>query len=131
MWMRLGAATMDDMTDTGVVAVPGRCTRPALPDRLRVTGAVDLFAASRVGDGGGPREWPGPAGRRRGGFWPLGEGKWQRLFLVLWLLARPRQVIVGALPQGPGPAARRAVWAAVRRRHHGGVTRPQALGMGA
>ena len=44
------------------------------------------------------------------------------MFLVLALLNRPRLVILDELTQGLDPAARREVWAAVRRLHDAGTT---------
>jgi ABC-2 type transport system ATP-binding protein len=95
----------------------------ALPDRLRVSEALDLFAT-----GGSRRHGDellgqfGLAGRRRSVFSSLSGGERQRLFLVLALLNRPRLVILDELTQGLDPAARREVWAAVRRLHDAGTT---------
>ena len=55
-------------------------------------------------------------------FSSLSGGERQRLFLVLALLNRPRLVILDELTQGLDPAARREVWAAVRRLHEAGTT---------
>jgi ABC-2 type transport system ATP-binding protein len=55
-------------------------------------------------------------------FSSLSGGERQRLFLVLALLNRPRLVILDELTQGLDPAARREVWAAVRRLHDAGTT---------
>jgi ABC-2 type transport system ATP-binding protein len=97
----------------------------ALPSRLRVAEAVELFAtqggsAGRRGAGdpkarAGDRllEQFGLAGRRRSAFASLSGGERQRLFLVLALLNRPRLVILDELTQGLDPAARRDVWEAV------------------
>jgi ABC-2 type transport system ATP-binding protein len=94
----------------------------ALPDRLRVAEALDLFATSRARDGGELLEQFGLAGRRRSVFSSLSGGERQRLFLVLALLNRPRLVILDELTQGLDPAARRNVWAAVRQLHDAGTT---------
>src|SRR5262245_34796238 len=94
----------------------------ALPDRLRVAEALDLFATSRAGDGGELLEQFGLAGRRHSVFSSLSGGERQRLFLVLALLNRPRLVILDELTQGLDPAARRNVWAAVRQLHEAGTT---------
>jgi len=94
----------------------------ALPDRLRVAEALDLFATSRAPDGGELLEQFGLAGRRHSVFSSLSGGERQRLFLVLALLNRPRLVILDELTQGLDPAARRNVWAAVRRLHEAGTT---------
>lgn len=94
----------------------------ALPDRLRVAEALDLFATSRARDGGELLEQFGLAGQRRSVFSSLSGGERQRLFLVLALLNPPRLVILDELTQGLDPAARRNVWAAVRQLHDTGTT---------
>jgi ABC-2 type transport system ATP-binding protein len=94
----------------------------ALPDRLRVAEAVDLFATSRARDGGELLEQFGLAGRRRSVFSSLSGGERQRLFLVLALLNHPQLVILDELTQGLDPAARRNVWAAVRQLHSASTT---------
>ena len=94
----------------------------ALPDRMRVAEALDLFATPRARDGGELLEQFGLAERRRSAFSSLSGGERQRLFLVLALLNRPRLVILDELTQGLDPAARRNVWEAVRQLHEGGTT---------
>ena len=94
----------------------------ALPDRLRVAEAVRLFATSAGPYGDGLLEQFGLGARRRSVFSSLSGGERQRLFLVLALLNRPRLVILDELTQGLDPAARREVWAAVRRLHDAGTT---------
>ena len=94
----------------------------ALPDRLRVAEAVELFSTRRARDGSELLEQFGLAGRRRSAFGSLSGGERQRLFLVLALLNRPRLVILDELTQGLDPAGRRDVWAAVRQLHDEGIT---------
>jgi len=94
----------------------------ALPDRLRVAEALDLFATSRARDGGELLERFGLAERRRSAFSSLSGGERQRLFLVLALLNSPQLVILDELTQGLDPAARRNVWVAVRQLHEAGTT---------
>ena len=94
----------------------------ALPDRLRVSEALDLFATSRNRKGGELLERFGLAERRRSAFSSLSGGERQRLFLVLALVNSPRLVILDELTQGLDPAARRNVWAAVRQLHEDGTT---------
>ena len=86
----------------------------ALPDRLRVREALDLFATARAASAGELLAQFGLADRRRSAFASLSGGERQRLFLVLALLNRPRLVILDELTQGLDPAARREVWAASR-----------------
>ena len=94
----------------------------ALPDRLRVAEAVDLFSTARAFDGAELLERFGLSQLRRSAFASLSGGERQRLFLVLALLNRPRLVILDELTQGLDPAARRNVWAAVRQLHQEGIT---------
>jgi ABC-2 type transport system ATP-binding protein len=94
----------------------------ALPDRLRVGEAIDLFATDRAGDTGELLAQFGLAQRRRSAFAGLSGGERQRLFLVLALLNRPRLVILDELTQGLDPAARRDVWAAVAQLRDTGTT---------
>ncbi len=94
----------------------------ALPDRLRVGEAVDLFATSRARNPGELIERFGLAQRRSSAFGSLSGGERQRLFLVLALLNRPRLVFLDELTQGLDPAARRDVWAAVGQLRDEGTT---------
>ena len=93
-----------------------------LPDRLRVSEAVDLFSGRRATDGDRLLEQFGLAHRRRSPFAGLSGGERQRLFLVLALLNRPRLVILDELTQGLDPAARRDVWSAVAQLRDAGTT---------
>jgi ABC-2 type transport system ATP-binding protein len=94
----------------------------ALPDRLRVAEALDLFATSAAKDQLALLDQFGLAERRRSVFSSLSGGERQRLFLVLALLNHPRLVILDELTQGLDPAARRTVWAAVRKLRESGTT---------
>lgn len=94
----------------------------ALPDRLRVAEAVELFAGRQARDGGELLDRFGLAARRKSVFSSLSGGERQRLFLVLALLNQPRLVILDELTQGLDPAARRNVWDAIRELHADGTT---------
>ncbi len=94
----------------------------ALPDRLRVGEAVELFANRRGPRGDQLLERFGLAPRRRSPFAGLSGGERQRLFLVLALLNEPRLVILDELTQGLDPAARREVWSAVAQLRDAGTT---------
>jgi ABC-2 type transport system ATP-binding protein len=94
----------------------------ALPDRLRVREAVELFATARARDAGELLERFGLIERRNSAFASLSGGERQRLFLVLALLNRPQLVFLDELTQGLDPAARRNVWAAVGQLRDEGAT---------
>jgi ABC-2 type transport system ATP-binding protein len=93
-----------------------------LPDRLRVSEAIELFSTARARDADELLEQFGLAARRRSAFASLSGGERQRLFLVLALLNRPRLVILDELTQGLDPAARREVWSAVAGLRDAGTT---------
>ena len=94
----------------------------ALPDRLRVAEAVELFTPRGVAGGRELLEQFGLAEQRRSPFASLSGGERQRLFLVLALLGRPRLVILDELTQGLDPSGRRNVWAAVSQLREDGTT---------
>jgi ABC-2 type transport system ATP-binding protein len=98
----------------------------ALPDRLRVAEAIELFRDPRIQGSRAAVDGLlvafGLAEHRRRAFSALSGGQRQRLFLVLALLNRPRLVILDELTQGLDPAARRDVWDAIRSLRDGGTT---------
>ena len=98
----------------------------ALPDRLRVSEAIELFRDRRIQESRAAVDGLlvafGLAEHRRRAFSALSGGQRQRLFLVLALLNRPRLVILDELTQGLDPAARRDVWDAIRSLREGGTT---------
>ncbi|HET8617145.1 MAG TPA: ABC transporter ATP-binding protein [Actinomycetales bacterium] len=84
----------------------------ALPDRLRVGEALELFAA--ISPGGPPweqllDEW-GLADRRHAAFAELSGGQRQRLFVALALVSDPKLVVLDEMTTGLDPAARRVAW---------------------
>ena len=121
---RLRVLGFDPVTQAGQLRplVGSQLQSSALPDRLRVAEALDLFGTARARDGGELLEQFGLTQRRRSVFSSLSGGERQRLFLVLALLNRPRLVILDELTQGLDPAARRNVWAAVRQLNDEGTT---------
>lgn len=94
----------------------------ALPDRLRVSEAIELFSARRAKDADGLVERFGLATKLKSHFGSMSGGEQQRLFLVLALLNQPRLVILDELTQGLDPAARREVWASVAQLRDAGTT---------
>jgi len=96
----------------------------ALPDRLKVWEALDLFASTTPRGG----EWPvlleqwGLADKRNASFADLSGGQRQRLFVALALLGSPEVVFLDELTQGLDPAARRLAWGLIREIRDRGAT---------
>jgi ABC-2 type transport system ATP-binding protein len=96
----------------------------ALPDRIRVWEALDLFAsASPEGAEWGHLldQW-GLAERRRASFASLSGGQRQRLFVALALVNDPEVVFLDEMTQGLDPAARRVAWGLIRAIRERGAT---------
>jgi ABC-2 type transport system ATP-binding protein len=96
----------------------------ALPDRIRVREALDLFA-SVVPGGADPRtlmaRW-GLEARAGASFAALSGGQQQRLFVALALVNDPEVVFLDEITQGLDPAARRIAWDLIREIREGGTT---------
>jgi len=96
----------------------------ALPDRIRVREALDLFA-SVVPGGADPRvlmaRW-GLEGRAGTSFAALSGGQQQRLFVALALVNDPEVVFLDEITQGLDPAARRIAWDLISEIREGGTT---------
>lgn len=88
----------------------------ALPDRLLVGEAVDLFAAiyGKTVDTRALLERLGLADKQRAAFAKLSGGQKQRLFIALALVGEPDIVFLDELTTGLDPQARRAMWDLVR-----------------
>lgn len=96
----------------------------ALPDRMKVWEALDLFASIRA-DGPDWRDllntW-GLAHRARTAFAALSGGERQRLFVALALVNDPEVVFLDELTQGLDPTARRTTWGLIGEMRERGVT---------
>ncbi|MGI8644507.1 MAG: ATP-binding cassette domain-containing protein [Thermomicrobiales bacterium] len=96
----------------------------ALPDRIKVWEALDLFS-SLAPNGKDWRvlleQW-GLGGKARSSFGNLSGGERQRLFLALALVNQPEVVFLDELTQGLDPAARRVAWALIREIRDRGTT---------
>ena len=96
----------------------------ALPDRIKVWEALDLFASVTPG----AADWRlllerwGLAGKAKASFASLSGGQRQRLFVALALVGAPEVVFLDELTQGLDPAARRVAWDLIREIRDAGTT---------
>jgi ABC-2 type transport system ATP-binding protein len=87
----------------------------ALPDRLKVWEALDLFATTTTGRAGRAErerlleQW-GLREKRTATFASLSGGQRQRLFVALALLNEPDVIFLDEMTTGLDPAARRTAW---------------------
>jgi ABC-2 type transport system ATP-binding protein len=96
----------------------------ALPDRLRVGEALELYAAF-YRDPEDPAALIAQLGLekvRDSAFGKLSGGERQRLSIALALIGRPRIAILDELTTGLDPSARRATWALIEEIRARGVT---------
>jgi ABC-2 type transport system ATP-binding protein len=96
----------------------------ALPDRIKVWEALDLFAAfyPRAVDWQPLLEQMGLAEKRDAYFAKLSGGQKQRVFIALALVNDPELVFLDELTTGLDPQARRAMWDQVRSIRERGTT---------
>jgi ABC-2 type transport system ATP-binding protein len=96
----------------------------ALPDRLKVWEALDLFASltSTTTDWRVLMDQWGLTDRRTASFSSLSGGQRQRLFVALALVNDPEVVFLDELTQGLDPAARRVAWRLIRAIRDRGAT---------
>lgn len=96
----------------------------ALPGRMRVWEALDLFASLAPG----ARDWRSMA--REWGLWEkrdaafatLSGGQRQRLFIAIALLTAPQLVFLDEMTTGLDPFARRSTWELIRQVRERGTT---------
>jgi ABC-2 type transport system ATP-binding protein len=96
----------------------------ALPDRIKVWEALDLFAAfyRRSVDWQSLLEQMGLAEKRDAYFGKLSGGQKQRVFIALALINNPDLAFLDELTTGLDPQARRAMWDEVRSIRERGTT---------
>ena len=96
----------------------------ALPDRLKVWEALDLFAslASAEADWRVLMNQWGLTDKRTASFAGLSGGQRQRLFVALALVNDPEVVFLDELTQGLDPAARRVAWGLIGAIRERGAT---------
>ncbi len=96
----------------------------ALPDRIKVWEALDLFAsvASKALDWHVLLEQWGLADKRKANFANLSGGQKQRLFIALSLVNNPEVVFLDEMTTGLDPAARRVAWDLIRAVRDRGTT---------
>src|SRR5690606_19184824 len=96
----------------------------ALPEKIRVGEALDLFASFYPN----PADWRellirvGLADKRDSAFGKLSGGQKQRLSIALALVGNPRVVILDELTTGLDPQARRDTWKLIEQVRDNGVT---------
>jgi ABC-2 type transport system ATP-binding protein len=123
---RLRILGLDPQTEATTLRcrIGSQLQESALPDRIKVWEALDLFA-SIVPD---PPDWQilmaqwGLADKRRASFSSLSGGQRQRLFVALALVNNPEVVFLDEMTTGLDPAARRVAWDLIRSIRDRGAT---------
>jgi ABC-2 type transport system ATP-binding protein len=150
---RVTVLGLDPQSDTRELRklIGSQLQESALPDRIKVWEALDLFSSFGSGSGrdaiapkegrvadredvaGSPRpkgaaaweilleQW-GLAAKRRSSFGSLSGGQRQRLFVALALVNRPQVVFLDEMTTGLDPAARRVAWDLIRAIRDRGAT---------
>jgi ABC-2 type transport system ATP-binding protein len=96
----------------------------ALPDRIKVWEALDLFATATSSRAARERlleQW-GLADKRNTSFANLSGGQRQRLFVALALVNEPEVVLLDEMTTGLDPAARRTAWELIEQIRERGTT---------
>ena len=96
----------------------------ALPDKLRVIEAIDLYASFYANPADGDRLLTtlGLEAKRDTPYSQLSGGQKQRLSVALALIGQPRIAVLDELTTGLDPQARREVWSLIEDIRAGGVT---------
>lgn len=96
----------------------------ALPDRIKVREALELFSTRSRGSGDLStlmEQW-GLADKRNATFASLSGGQQQRLFIALALVNEPQLVFLDEMTTGLDPAARHVAWELIREIRARGTT---------
>ena len=96
----------------------------ALPDRLKVWEALDLFSSTSVGTVNGTtliEQW-GLKEKRNAAFGTLSGGQRQRLLIALALVNNPKVVFLDEMTTGLDPAARHVTWDLIKAIRDRGTT---------
>jgi ABC-2 type transport system ATP-binding protein len=123
---RLRVLGLDPQREVGALRRRVGCQlqESALPDRIRVWEALDLFAALAPGRSDWrrlARDW-NLTEKAGSSFVSLSGGERQRLFVALALVNDPEVVFLDELTQGLDPAARRTAWDLIRAVRERGTT---------
>ena len=123
---RVRVLGMDPQRETEALRrrIGSQLQESALPDRIRVWEALDLFASFMQGttDWRALLEQWGLREKRGATFSSLSGGQRQRLFVALALLGHPEVVFLDELTEGLDPAARRVAWRLIRQVRDTGTT---------
>ena len=123
---RVRVLGMDPQRETEALRrrIGSQLQESALPDRIRVWEALDLFASFMQGttDWRALLEQWGLREKRGATFSSLSGGQRQRLFVALALLGHPEVVFLDELTEGLDPAARRVAWRLIRQVRDAGTT---------
>jgi ABC-2 type transport system ATP-binding protein len=116
----------DPLTEASILrrSIGSQLQESALPDRIKVWEALELFASvvPEPLDGRTLVEQWGLAEKRKSGFSSLSGGQRQRLFIALALVNNPRVVFLDEMTAGLDPAARRVAWDLIRAIRERGTT---------
>ncbi len=125
---RISVLGLDPQTQTRDLRrrIGSQLQESALPDRVKVWEALDLF--SSFGAAGASASWEplleqwGLSAKRKASFGGLSGGQRQRLFVALALVNRPEVVFLDEMTTGLDAAARRVAWDLIRAIRDRGAT---------
>jgi ABC-2 type transport system ATP-binding protein len=117
---------LDPITDATTLRrrIGSQLQESALPDRIKVWEALDLFASvtPEALDWHELLEQWGLDEKQKASFSSLSGGQRQRLFIALALVNNPRVVFLDEMTTGLDPAARRVAWDLIRAIRDRGTT---------